>query len=70
MTLRQEVHAFIDDIDEKKLVALKPLLYTLREDSIFIETDLAADEIEIIDSGMEAHRRGETIRMENINWED
>jgi len=68
MSVRQEVHAYIDGIDENKLAALKPLLLTLLEDSITIETDLTDDEIAIINAGMEAHRRGETVRMEDISF--
>ena len=68
MSVRQEIHAFIDGIDENKLIALKPLLFTLWEDSVSIETNLTDYEIAIIDAGMEAHRRGETIRMEDINF--
>jgi hypothetical protein len=69
MSIRQEVHAFVDAIDEQKLVALKPLLIELFSDSVFVETDLTDEERAIIDAGMEAHRRGDTIRMENINWD-
>ncbi len=67
MSIRQEAHAYIDGIDESKLRALKPILLTLLEDSVVIETDLTAEEIAIIDAGMEAHQRGKTIRIEDIN---
>jgi hypothetical protein len=56
MTLRQEIFACIDDIPESKLIALKPLLYALADDSIVIETDLTQKEREIIAEGMAEYR--------------
>lgn len=52
MTLRQEIHAYVDDITEKKLLALKPLLFALADESIVIEKDLTEEEREIINKGM------------------
>jgi len=44
MTLRQEIYACIDDISESKLIALKPLLVALADDSVVIEYDLTDEE--------------------------
>ena len=44
MTLRQEIYACIEDISESKLVALKPLLVALADDSVTIEYDLTSKE--------------------------
>jgi hypothetical protein len=52
MTLRQEIHTYIDDITENKLLALKPLLFALADDSIVIEKDLTDEERDIIIRGM------------------
>jgi hypothetical protein len=52
MTLRQEAHAYIDDISENKLEALRPLLSVLAEESVIIETDLTEEEQELIAEGM------------------
>ena len=69
MSVRNEIHAFINGIDESKLIALRPLLLTLLEDSVAIETDMTTEEIAIIDAGLEAHRRGEVVRHEDIDWD-
>jgi hypothetical protein len=52
MTVRQEIHAYIDDISENKLIALKPLLSALADESIIIERDLTEEERNIIAKGM------------------
>jgi hypothetical protein len=52
MTVRQEIHAYIDDISESKLIALKPLLSALADESIIIERDLTEEERDIIAKGM------------------
>lgn len=52
MTVRQEIHAYIDDIPESKLIALKPLLLTLADESITIEYDLTTEERFIVNKGM------------------
>ena len=69
MTLRQEIHGFIDDISESKLKALKPLLIALADDSIVIETDLTDEEHQIIARGTAEYEKApETfIPLENIN---
>jgi len=56
MTLRQEIQTFIDDIPESKLIALKPLLVALLDDSIVIENNLTDDEKLIVDSGMKEYK--------------
>jgi len=57
MNVRQEAHAFIDDIAESKLIALKPLLYALADDSVVIETDLTDEERAIIAKGMDEYEK-------------
>jgi hypothetical protein len=52
MTVRQEIHACIDDISESKLIALKPLLFALADDAIVIEHDLTEEEQSLIAVGM------------------
>jgi len=52
MTIRQEIHAYIDDITESKLIALKPLLFALADESIVIERDLTEGERAMIAKGM------------------
>ena len=52
MTLRQEIYTYIDNIPESKLVALKPLLFALADDSIVVEYDLTDDELELVKQGM------------------
>ena len=56
MTLRQEIHTYIDDIPESKLMALKPLLFTLASDSIVIEYDLTDEELALHSQGMAAYK--------------
>jgi hypothetical protein len=48
MTLRQELHTFIDMISERNLFALKPLLTVLVDEPIVIETDLTDEEHKLI----------------------
>jgi len=50
--LRQEIHTYIDDIPENKLMALKPLLFALADDSIVIESNLTDEERELVAAGM------------------
>ena len=52
MTLRQEIYTYIDDIPESKLVALKPLLFALADESISIERNLTEEERTLIAQGM------------------
>ena len=52
MTIRQEIFAYINDISESKLLALKPLLSALADESIVIERDLTEGERAIISKGM------------------
>lgn len=57
MTVRQEIHTFIDYIAESKLVALRPLLCALADDSIVIETDLSDEEKILIAKGMVEYQK-------------
>ena len=52
MTIRQEIQTYINDISESKLIALKPLLLALADESIIIEHDLTNEERSIIAKGM------------------
>ena len=52
MTLRQELYSYIDEIPEKKLIALKPLLFALADESITIDTNLSEEEYTLIAVGM------------------
>ena len=52
MTVRQEIHYFVDEITESKLLALKPLLCALADESVVIETDLTNEEKELIAKGI------------------
>ena len=61
MTVRQEIHTFIDDITENKLIALKPLLSALADDSIVIETDLTDEEKVIIAEGMVEYEKNPDV---------
>ena len=55
MSVRQEIHAYINDIPESKLIALKPLLIALSDDSIVIEHDLTNKERVMIAKGLEEY---------------
>ena len=55
MTVRQEIHSYIDDIPESKLIVLKPLLFALADESIVIEYDLTNEERSLIAQGMAEH---------------
>ncbi|GHV47189.1 hypothetical protein AGMMS49546_36550 [Spirochaetia bacterium] len=54
--LRQELHAFLDVMPEQNLAALKPLFTVLSIDPVIIETDLTAEEKEIIAAGENDYR--------------
>jgi hypothetical protein len=56
-TVRQELHNLIDALPERNLYALKPLLSILVNDRVVIETDLTAEEKEIIAKGREHYRK-------------
>ena len=57
MTMRQEIHACIDNISESKLIALKPLLFALADESIVIERNLTEEEQSLIEQGMSEYAR-------------
>jgi hypothetical protein len=56
VAVRQELHSLIDALPERNLYALKPLLSILVHDRVIIETDLTAEEKEIIAKGREHYR--------------
>ena len=68
MSVRQEAHAFIDEITENKLIALKPLLCALADESIVIETDLTDEEQSVIAAGLREYEKnpGSFVSLEKI----
>ncbi|MCL2199757.1 MAG: hypothetical protein FWB80_12635 [Defluviitaleaceae bacterium] len=68
MTIRQEIHSFIDDMPESKLIALKPLLYTLVNDAIVIEKNLTGEELHLVAKGMAMYEANPDsfISLENV----
>ena len=68
MTIRQELHNYIDDISENKLIALKPLLFALADESIIIENNLTDDEHILITQGMAEYEKnpGNFVSLENL----
>ena len=71
--LKKELIECINDIPDEKLVALKPLLYMLVEDTVLIEKidfeDLTDEEKESVEQARAEYARGETIKHEDINWD-
>ena len=67
--LRKELHTYIDDIPESKLIALKPLLFALADESIVIESNLTNEEYRLIVEGMAEYRANPNrfVPLENIN---
>jgi len=55
--LRRELHAFIDTMPPKRLVALRPLLADLAEPDFAIESDLTEEELELIAEGSREYDR-------------
>ena len=56
MTIREEIQGYINDISESKLLALKPLLASLVDETVKIEYDLTMEEKALIVKGMEEYR--------------
>jgi hypothetical protein len=54
--LRSELKSIIDDMPERSLYALKPLLSVLSIDPVIIETDLTAEEKTLIEAGEKEYR--------------
>ena len=65
--IRKEIQSYIDDLPDKKLEALKPLLTVLSEDSIIIETDLTDEEREIIAKGREDYKAGGFVSLDSLS---
>ena len=65
MSVRQELHAYIDTISEGKLIALRPLLCALADESIVIETNLTDEERALVAKGMKDYKEapGSFIRL-------
>ena len=61
MSVRQELHSYLDILPEAKLEVLKPLLSFLAHDAaegeMIIETDLTDEERAIIAEGMEEYAK-------------
>jgi hypothetical protein len=68
MTIRQELHNYIDDISENKLIALKPLLCVLADDTLVVETNLTKEEKDIVAQGMSEYAAAPNsfTRLEHI----
>ena len=64
--IRQEVLDFINDIPDNKLMALKPILAVLVDDSISIETDLTDTEKQIILNGRAEYKNGGFTPLSDI----
>jgi hypothetical protein len=56
MTVRQELKNYIDDIEEAKLLVLKPLLSALANDALIIETNLTKRERAVIAKGEKEYK--------------
>ncbi|GHU99614.1 hypothetical protein FACS189483_09080 [Spirochaetia bacterium] len=54
--LRNELKSCIDTMPERRLAALKPLLFELATPAYTVETDLTAEELAIIEKGMQDYR--------------
>lgn len=64
--IREEVLSYIDSIPDNKLLALRPLLSVLVNDTIILETDLTDEEKDIVVQGREEYKHGDFIALENI----
>jgi len=69
MTIRQEIHNYVEDLSESKLMALKPLLYALLDDSIAIEQNLTDEERSLIARGAAAYEADPDsfVPLEKVN---
>ena len=69
MTMRQEIHGYIEDISESKLIALKPLLFALANESVVIEWELTDEERALIKQGMVAYEKNPNsyIPLDKVN---
>ena len=69
MTIRQEIHNYIDDMPESKLIILRPLLYALADESIVIEQNLTEEERFLVAQGMAAYESDPDgfISLQNVN---
>ena len=67
--IRNEILNYINEIPDEKLIALKPLLTLLVNDTLVIESNLDTDEKEIIRQGREEYKQGNYTLLENIDWD-
>ncbi|MCL2047621.1 MAG: hypothetical protein FWG87_02730 [Defluviitaleaceae bacterium] len=70
MTMRQEIHGYIDAISESKLLALKPLLFNLANESAVLEWDLTDEERALIRQGMTEYEENPSsyIPLDKLNY--
>ena len=68
MTLREEIHSYIDDLPESKLLAIKPILLVLVDDSVVIELYITEEERLLCEQAWEEYERnpGSFVRLEDI----
>jgi len=71
--LKQNLIDCIKDIPDEKLTAIQPLLLMLYNDTVTIEKlsyeDLSEGDLESIAVAREEYNRGETVSLEDINWD-
>ena len=71
--LKTELMNYIDTIPDEKLMAIKPLLFMLSNDSFVIETvafdDLTDDEKISVMQAEQDFINGETVNHNDINWD-
>ena len=64
--IRAEVQEYIDNLSDKKLAALKPILTLLIDEPLVFETDLTDEEKEIIRQGEEEYKKGEYVSLKSL----
>ena len=64
--IRAEVQAYIDNLSDRKLAALKPILTLLIDEPLIFETDLTDEEKEIIRQGEAEYKKGEYVSLRNL----
>ena len=71
--LKTELMNYIDTIPDEKLMAIKPLLFMLSNDSFVLETisfdDLTDDEKISVMQAEQDFINGETVNHNDINWD-
>jgi len=62
--IRAEVQGYIDNMSDRELTAIKPILSLLIDEPLVIETDLTEEEKEIIREGREEYKKGGYVSLE------